>query len=81
MMSQRAQCVRQVSHHTNSQVLTPPSDLVLAQDDESVTHLVRWQCGEGLDDGGQGHLRLLGHVGGARHVVGGAADKPRTGIS
>lgn len=43
-------------------------------------NLVWWQRGEGLDDGGQGHLRLLGHVGRARHVVSGAAHKPGTGI-
>lgn len=45
------------------------------------THLIRWQSGEGLNDSSQGHLRLLGHVGSAWHVVGGATDEPRAGIS
>lgn len=56
------------------------SDLVFAWDKRYIIYLVRWQGGEGLDDGSQGHLRLLGHIGGAWHVVGGAADKPRAGI-
>lgn len=62
-------------------MLAPPLDLVLGQGEGPVTHLVRRQRGEGFDDGSQGHLRLLGHVGGARHVVGGAADEPRAGVS
>lgn len=45
------------------------------------THLIGGQRGEGLDDSSQGDLRLLGHVGRTRHVVGRTADKPGTGIS
>ena len=45
------------------------------------SHLVWGQGGQGLDDCGQGHLRLLGHVSGAGHVVGRAADKPRAGVT
>lgn len=45
-----------------------------------IAHLIWRQRGKGLDDGGEWHLRLLGHVGCARHVVGRTADKPGTGV-
>ena len=45
------------------------------------SHLIWGQGGQGLDDGCQGHLRLLGHVRGAGHVVGRAADKPGAGVA
>lgn len=44
------------------------------------TDLIRRQDGEGLDDGSQRHLGLLCHVGGTRHVVSRAANKPRAGV-
>lgn len=45
-----------------------------------ITHLIRWQRGEGLDDSSQWHLRLLCHISCARHVVGCTTNKPGTGI-
>lgn len=44
-------------------------------------HLVWRQRAQGLDDGGQRHLRLFGHVGRAGHVVGRAADEAGTGVT
>lgn len=46
-----------------------------------ITDLICWQRGQGLDDGGQWHLRLLGHISCARHIVGRTADKSWTGIA
>lgn len=45
-----------------------------------IAHLIWRQRGEGLDDGGKWHLRLLGHISCARHIVSRTADKPGTGI-
>lgn len=42
--------------------------------------LIRRQRGEGLDDGSQRHLRLLGHICRAGNVVGRTANKPGAGI-
>lgn len=47
----------------------------------SSAHLVWRQPAQGLDDGGQGHLGLLGHVGRAGHVVGRAADEAGAGVT
>lgn len=44
-------------------------------------YLILWQAGEGLDDGGQGHLALLGQIGGAGDGVGGAAHEPGAGVT
>lgn len=44
-------------------------------------YLILWHTGEGLDDGGQGYLALLGEVSGAGDGVGGAAHEPGTGIT
>ena len=45
------------------------------------SYLVLWHDGEGLDDGCQGHLALLGELGGAGEGVGGAAHEPGTGVT
>ena len=48
---------------------------------KSTTYLILWQSGKGFNDASQGHLALLGQIGGAGEGVGGAAHEPGTGIA
>lgn len=45
-----------------------------------MTYLIWWQRSKRLDDSGQWHLGLLGHISCARHIIGCTANIPRTGI-